>query len=541
MEDVKAAEEIDKVDQEAETEEEEEEILTQDDVDQRIQAIDLEMRSTAQRIEAIEAQKAQHELQLRLLRKEAPDVTDLKTEETEEDMTPREVPTPTLQPLSLPKLKKRLRSPEPSIEPSADEEEKENVRVKIWRLLKKSEIKHGTAPQLNERSDLLLLDDNLPMKVINSVDDLSDAEDSANLHRENRHAIFRALYIRRKRQTHRQEKFRRKYHQRYVLWQAHMSQLDAARAAEMERMGLGVPKPEAPPTPRPEVIPPTTPMSEVVTPADGLVRGTRRAQQAAHARDYVQSEAEFLELMQSLGTEEKDPTATIPPMLHPEDRACIDFDETGLIANPIEFYSRALTTVDQGSKMDVTGWSEEEDKIFLRRLAISGKQFGKFRRAQQLAHRSVQELVQHYYFLKGDGMGMDWRNVIAGKNRWGGRVARSNAPGALMSTGAPRVNRGGRPRKRGRGVGVSALLPRRFTLGADGRRGDDVRNVDGDDEGDGDGDDGDDSGSVTTERARRTAKTRIIESTAAKQRPKRTGPLLVKDKVPIRGRNLLIK
>jgi hypothetical protein len=47
-------------------------------------------------------------------------------------------------------------------------------------------------------------------------------------------------------------------------------------------------------------------------------------------------------------------------------------------------------------------------------------------------------------------------------------------------------------------------------------------------------DDGDDSGSITTDRVRvpRGKKGRIFESTAAKQRPKRTtGPTFLKEKV----------
>jgi len=510
-------EEEEEEDEEEEEEEEDDEDLTPDYVDKRIRAIDVELRTTEERIEQIDIQKQHHELQVRLLHKEIHDVPDLKTEDMEEEiLRPSQVPTRVLKK----PMKKRPRSPEPSAEEEGlereEEEDKENIRVKIWRLLKKSEIK-------DEPSPVITFDNTLELKTINSINDLSDAEQSAKLHRDNRKAIFRTLYIRRKRQAHRQEKLRKRYHQQYVLWQAHMSQLDAAHASEMERKGYGGPKTtEIPLTPRSEVIPPTTPMSEVVgPPADGLIRGTRRAQQASHARDYVQSEAEFLELMQSLGAEEKDSTATIPPMLEPEERGCIDFDESGLIADPVEFYTRALKTVEEGTKMEIAGWSEEEDKIFLRRLAISGKQFGRFRRAQPLSHRSVQELVQHYYFLKGDGPGLDWRNVIAGKNRWGRVAGRSNAPGALMATGSPRVGRGGgRGRGRGRGGGVSALLvSRRLAEDED----EESRSAADDD--------GDDSGSITAERVRRTAKRRLVESTAAKQRPKRTGPVIFKEKV----------
>jgi hypothetical protein len=275
----------------------------------------------------------------------------------------------------------------------------------------------------------------------------------------------------------------------------------------MERLGIAPPKQEVPMTPRGEV--PGTPGIESTDP---LTRGTRRAQQAAHARDYVQSEAEFLELMASLGTEEKDPTAKIPPMLPPDDRDLIDFDESALIHDPVTFFTRGLFSVEEGSKFDVDGWTDEEDKVYLRRLAISGKQFGRFRRAAPLQNRSVQELVQHYYFLKGDGEGLDWRNVISGKNRYGKAVGRPSASSVLLGSGAPKPRGSGRGRGRGRG-GAVPLLQR--------MEDDDERSTIDDDE----------DSSVTTERTRGRGKRRIVD-TAAKQRPKRTtGPILPKDKV----------
>ena len=303
-----------------------------------------------------------------------------------------------------------------------------------------------------------------------------------------------------------------------------MDKLDSQRQKHMERLGLA-PKAEVPATPGIEGAPLGTPGTETVAP-DGGTRGTRRAQQAAHARDYVQSEAEFLELMASLGTEEKDPTAQIPDMLPPDERDMIDFDESALIHDPVEFYNRALFTVEEGTKMDLEGWSEEENKVYLRRLSIAGKQFGRFRKAIPLQSRSVQELVQHYYFLKGHGVGLDWRNVIAGKNRYGrgGGVGRGGAASVLIGSGAP----SGKPRGPGRGRGRTKSGPTVPLLQPKSRDEDedDVRSAMEDD--------GDDSGSVTTDRVRapRGKKGRVFESTAAKQRPKRTaGPTVLKDKV----------
>ena len=492
----------------------EEDALTQDDVDQQIRQIDQKVECTEQRIAEIEAEKEAHERQIQLLREEmhiATRVTEIKAEiaedETEEEMTPVEEEPKKEKPI----IRKRTRS--------ELEDDQENIRVRIWRMLNETTIKDEGEDQLEKFTITTISTE--PMKIIEKVEDLPDAEESAKLHQDSRHAIFRTLYFRQKRQQCRQDKLYRQYRQKYDAWQIHMNKLDNQRQQEMEKLGIPPKVTEPPLTPRVESgIPPGTPGTENTAPpaGDGIIRGTRRAQQAAHARDYVQSEAEFLELMQSLGTEEKDPTAEIPPMLPPDERGLIDFDDSGLIGDPVEFYTRALFTVDDGSKVNINGWSEEEDKTYLRRLSIAGKQFGRFRKAAPLQHRSVQELVQHYYFLKGDGDGLDWRNVIAGKNRYS-KLGRASAPGVLIGSGAPKPKGSGGGRGRGRRTGSAGLLQ--------------SRREDDDDDRSAADDDADDSGSITTERVRaaRVKRGRVIESTAAKQRPKRsTGPILPKEK-----------
>jgi len=491
----------------------EEEALTQDDVDRRIRAIEEEMASTELRIEQIDTEKQEHERQMRILKEKMhiPVINEIKGEETEEEIeTPidEKSPVPTKRDIKLPLAKKRPR-PVSELEIEEEEDNRENIRVRIWRSLQQSSsIK---TEEIEKFPLTTATTTSTHLNIIEKVEDLPDHAESIAQHNASRHAIFRTLLIRQKRQEHRQEKLRRKYRQRYIQWQAHMDKLDSQRQQEMEKLGLGPPKPtEAPLTPRTETLPPGTPGQELANP-DPLIRGTRRAQQAAHARDYVQSEAEFLELMQSLGTEEKDPTASIPPMLPPQERNQLDFEDNGLIADPVDFYTRALNTVDEGVWTDMNGWSDEEDRVFLRRLAIAGKHFEKFRKAPQLQRRSVQELVQHYYFLKGDGDGIDWRSIMAGKNRYGKALGRTSAPSALIGSGAP----AGRPRA-GRGRGRARSGPSVPLLQRD--EDDGMRSAADDD--------ADDSGSIS--HIRRAKKGKIIELTAAKQRPKRsTGPALL--------------
>ena len=492
----------------------EEEGLTQDDVDQRIRGIDEEMASIELRMAQIDAEKLNHERQLRVLRDRMniPTITEVKGDETEEEIeTPVEgkYPVPTQREVKSSVSKKRPRSvSEIEIE---EQEEKENIRVRIWRSLKQSTIEDEEMEKFTITTTMT----SNHLNIIERVEDLPDYAESLAQHNASRHAIFRTLLIRQKRQQHERDKLRRRYRRRYFQWQSYMDKLDSRRQHEMEKLEFGLPKPTEPPlTPRTETLPPGTPGQEIVNP-DPQIRGTRRAQQAAHARDYVQSEAEFLELMQSLGTEEKDPTATIPDMLPPDERNLIDFEDNGLITDPVDFYTRALHAVDEGTWTDINGWSPEEDKVFLRRLAIAGKHFEKFKKASQLQKRSVQELVQHYYFLKGDGEGIDWRNVMAGKNRYGRALGRTSAPSALIGSGAPSAAgrpRGGRGRGRAKGGPTVPLLHR--------DEDDEMRSAADDD--------ADDSGSITHVRVSRGKKGKIIESTAAKQRPKRsTGSVIL--------------
>jgi hypothetical protein len=520
-----------------------EEALTQSDVDRRIRAIDEEMEATEKRIAQIDAERGEHQRELERLRKAMqtvpeppePSISEVKTENIEEEVTEEEVETTTETPVDVdgeedqsqvsapPRKEMRMTIVRKRARTTSEiEEDGENLRVRIWRLLKTKEAKEDSTTL--ESPSITTMANCEPLNQIESVSDLPDFEEAELLHKNSRHAIFRTLQLRRKRQQYRQDKLRKKYHQRYILWQAHMDKLDAQRQKHLERLGLAS-KVEVPAAPAMEGAPIGTPGTEIVAP-DAGTRGTRRAQQAAHARDYVQSEAEFLELMASLGTGEKDPTAQIPDMLPPDERDMIDFDESALIHNPVEFYTRALFSVEEGTKVDIEGWTEEENKAFSRRLNIAGKQFGRFRKAIPLQARSVQELVQHYYFLKGHGVGLDWRNVISGKNRYGrgGGAGRGGAANVLIGSGAP----GGKGRGPGRGRGRTRSGPTVPLLQPKSRddEEDDTRSAMEDD--------GDDSGSVTTERVRalRGKKSRVFESTAAKQRPKRsTGPVSLKEKV----------
>jgi predicted ribosome quality control (RQC) complex YloA/Tae2 family protein len=107
----------------------EEDVLTQEYVDQQIQQIDQKVECTEQRIAEIEAEKEAHERQVQLLREEmhiANRVTEIKAEiaedETEEEMTPVEEEPKKERPI----IRKRTRS--------ELDDDQENIRVRIWRM-----------------------------------------------------------------------------------------------------------------------------------------------------------------------------------------------------------------------------------------------------------------------------------------------------------------------------------------------------------------------------------------------------------------------
>ena len=335
--------------------------LTQDDVDQRIRVLDDEIEISQKRLAEIELEKQEHQRQIKLHSAMVPRVSDIKSEvadETEEDADTTETPLEEDKLVYIPPQKQtRVISPRKRARPLSEiEEDRENIRVRIWRTLKAKTLEEL---QLEKFTVTTISTENL--NIIERVEDISGSAELDGLHRASRHAIFRTLRARQKRHLHQQEQLRSKYRQRYNSWQEHMNKLDAEserqRNLEMERLGISPPKVEQP---TPVEGPPGTPGVETADPLSAASRGTRRAQQAAHARDYVQSEAEFLELMASLGTEEKDHTAKIPPMLPPDERFISEFDENSRVIDPVAFYMRSLFTVEEGSKIDIRGWTDEE-------------------------------------------------------------------------------------------------------------------------------------------------------------------------------------
>ena len=232
-----------------------------------------------------------------------PEIEDEETEEETE--TPLELDDRIDSQSVIPREQKLRKRSRPV---SEIEEDQENIRVKLWRMLKTS------ATKLEEEDPLepftLSELSSAPLITIEKVEDLSDNETFMTHHHQLRHSIFRLLNHRSKRQQWHKTKLRKRYKQKYLLWQAHMDKLDIRRQAEMQRLGIQ-PKPEVAVEPKDPTVAapgiPSTPGVEVSTPDVIGARGTRRAQQASHARDYVQSEAEFQELMASLGTRRKIP------------------------------------------------------------------------------------------------------------------------------------------------------------------------------------------------------------------------------------------
>lgn len=154
--------------------------------------------------------------------------------------------------------------------------------------------------------------------------------------------------------------------------------------------------------------------------ATSMTRANRRNTQSAGFAgfgDAVRSEAEFLEILASLGNADmQDPsaraartTAVEPEMaINPHDdhplRRSYD-DDNGHVANPEQFYL---------SDFDPDFWSEEEKATFERRYALYPKQFGKI--AAALPLKTPGQCVKYYYSTK-KLPGYDYKTLSASRSR----------------------------------------------------------------------------------------------------------------------------
>ncbi|KAG8933156.1 hypothetical protein FRC02_012380 [Tulasnella sp. 418] len=193
-------------------------------------------------------------------------------------------------------------------------------------------------------------------------------------------------------------------------WQTYCQELD--RQA-MNEVALKTPVPSTP-------VDSLPPLSATLPTG----RATRRtAGNLGLMADAVRSEAEFEQVMATLGSEDlADPNflsirnaAKIPDMISVTPDASllnVQFDDrNGEVDYPEQFYDVATALGD---------WTEEEKEIFMDQFALNGKQFGKV--AERLKHKTAEQCVLYYYIQKGSVV--NFREVMSrgarGRRKRGG-------------------------------------------------------------------------------------------------------------------------
>lgn len=190
--------------------------------------------------------------------------------------------------------------------------------------------------------------------------------------------------------TAKAQRLRSQYRLLNKEWTVMCAELDKQAASEKE---LKTPIPATP-----TIETPTFGAAGAFT----TTRATRRSAGNALMADAVRSEAEFEQIMATLGNEDLvDPNilsirnaASIPDMLSVVPRSApmlevIYDDLNGRVAHPEQFYDISLCLGD---------WSEKEKTIFMDQFAIFGKQFGKI--AEHLEHKTAEQCVLFYYISK---------------------------------------------------------------------------------------------------------------------------------------------
>ncbi|CAM0138537.1 unnamed protein product [Umbelopsis sp. WA50703] len=168
--------------------------------------------------------------------------------------------------------------------------------------------------------------------------------------------------------------------------------------------------------------------------------------QGPWASDTVRSEAELLEIIQSLESADmRNPelraaktTANIPAMiLDPKERAKTFDDRSGLVEDPVVYYHTGKDTGDV--------WTKQETSTFLESYMIYPKQFGKI--ASAIGTKNACQSVLLYYRMKKT---IDFKGLVAAslkgkRSRSGKKKDRLAAAVRAATSGATRgAGRGGK-------------------------------------------------------------------------------------------------
>lgn len=185
--------------------------------------------------------------------------------------------------------------------------------------------------------------------------------------------------------------------------------------------------------------------------------------QGPWASDTVRSEAELLEIIQSLESADmRNPelraaktTANIPSMiLDPKERAQTFDDRSGLVEDPITYYHTGKDTGDV--------WTKQETSTFLESYMLYPKQFGKI--AAAIESKTACQSVLMYYRMKKT---IDFKGLVAASLK--GKRSRSGKKKDRLAA-AVRAATSGSTRGGGRGKNKGSALLADIGLAQDTRK-----------------------------------------------------------------------
>ncbi|GJJ73731.1 hypothetical protein EMPS_06089 [Entomortierella parvispora] len=216
------------------------------------------------------------------------------------------------------------------------------------------------------------------LQVFESIEDYPCYQENIDSHRRFRDVMLRNMAVKATALDEKELALKREYKQHWEIWTKKVEKLDKLK----EKMAT--------------VPVPANAREEDQVVGESVLFTSTRNRRGAYNSDAVRSEAELLEIIQSLeNADMRNPdlrasrtAATVPPMiLDPNIREKVHYyDMNHLVTDPAKYYRLGAVT-------DV--WSEQEREIFIKRYMNYPKQFGKI--AAGLEDKTASQCVLFYY------------------------------------------------------------------------------------------------------------------------------------------------
>ncbi|KAG0277282.1 hypothetical protein BGZ95_006183 [Linnemannia exigua] len=264
-------------------------------------------------------------------------------------------------------------------------------------------------------------------QIYESVEDYPFYYDNIDSHERLRTAMLRNMSAKATALDEKELQLKRDYKQYWEVWEKKVQKLDKLKEKQLQ-----------------------APAAANVREEDQVVGEntlfTPRNRRGAHNGDAVRSEAELMEIIQSLeNADMRNPdvrasrtAATVPPMiLDPTIRDKVRYlDRNHLVTDPATYYRLGPVT---------DNWTEEERQIFIKRYLIYPKQFGKI--AAGIEDKTASQCVLFYYREKKK---IGFKELLSNRGR-----KRKPAAGKRKEKAAQTSSPSGQPGKKHKG---SALI-----------------------------------------------------------------------------------